>query len=47
MLGDGGEDASIVHVIYPPGTVSVSSLGSFSSVSSSSEPSHPYLPVSL
>ena len=33
--------------VYPRGMVSVSSLGSFSSVGSSSKPSHPYLPLSL
>ena len=47
MLGDGGEDVSILPVVYPCGTVSVSSLGYFSSVGFSSKPSHPYLPVSL
>ena len=29
MLGYGGEDISIVPVVYPCGAVSVSSLGSF------------------
>ena len=29
MLGDGGEDLSIVPVVYPRGTVSVSSLSYF------------------
>ena len=33
--------------VYPLGKVSVSSLGSFSSVGSSSKPSHPSLPVSV
>ena len=33
--------------IYPLGTVSVSSLGSFLSVGSSSKYSNPYLPLSL
>ena len=51
VLGDGGEDVSIVPVVYPCGAVSVSSLGSFSYVCSSSKtsskPSYPYLPVSI
>ena len=47
MIGDGGEEVSIVPVVYPRGTVSVSSLGYFLSVGSSSKPSHPSLPVSL
>ena len=47
MLGCGGEDVSIVNIVYPSGTVSVSSLGYFSSVGYSSKPSHPYFPVSL
>ena len=34
-------------VVYPRGTVSVSSLGSFSSIGSSSKPSHTPLPLSL
>ena len=34
-------------VVYPLGNVSVSSLGSVSSVGSSSKPSHTYLPVSV
>ena len=29
VLEDGGEEVSIVHVVYPRGTVSVSSLGYF------------------
>ena len=51
VLGDGGEDVSIMPVVYPCGAVSVSSLGSFSYVVSSSKtyfkPSYPYLPVSI
>ena len=47
VLGDGGEDISIVPVVYPRGTVSVSSLGSFSFVGYSTKPSHPSLTVSL
>ena len=34
-------------VVYPHLTVSVSSLGYFSSIGSSSKPSHPSLPFSL
>ena len=44
---DGGDEVNIVSFVYPRGTVSVSSLGSFSSVGFSSKPSHPYLPLSL
>ena len=44
---DGGDEVNYVPFVYPRGTVSVSSLGSFSSVGSSSKPSHPYLPLSL
>ena len=47
MLGDGVEEFSIVPVVYPCGMVSVSSLGYFSSVDSSYQPSHPSLPVSI
>ena len=35
----------IVPVVYPRGTVGISSLGSFSSVGSSSKPYHPYFPL--
>ena len=44
---DGGDEVNYVPFVYPRGTVSVSSLGYFSSVGSSSKPSHPYLPLSL
>ena len=44
---DGGGEVNIVPFVYPRGTLSVSSLGSFSSVGSYSKPSHPYLPFSL
>ena len=44
---DGGDEVNYVPFVYPRGTVSVSSLGSFSSVGSSSKPSHPSLPLSL
>ena len=47
MLGCGGEDVSIMPVVYPCGAVNVSSLVSFSSVGSSSKPSHTSLPVSI
>ena len=47
MLGGGGDEVSVMRVVYPRGTVSVSSLGSFSSVGSSSKPSHPSVPLSL
>ena len=50
VLVDGVEYFSIVPVVYPCGAVSVSSLGSFSYVGSSSKPSskpsYTYLPVS-
>ena len=45
VLGDGGDEFSIVPFVYPCGMVSVSSLGYFSSVGSSSTPSHLSLPV--
>ena len=47
VLGGGGEYFSIAPVVYPCGMVSVSSLGYFSSVDSSYQPSHPSLPVSI
>ena len=47
VIGCGGEDVSIVTVVYPRGTVSVSSLVDFLSVGSSSKPYHPSLPVSV
>ena len=47
VLGGGGEDVTIVPIVYPRGMVVVSSLGSFLSVGSSSKPSYPFLPVSL
>ena len=47
VLGDGGEGVIIVPVVYPRGTVSVSSLGSVLSVDSSSKPDHPSLLVSV
>ena len=47
MLGGGGDEFSFMPVVYPHGTVSVSSLGSFSYVGSSSKTSHTSLPLSL
>ena len=47
MLGVRGDEVSIMPVVYPHGTDSVSSLGSFSSVGSSSKTSHPSFPLSL
>ena len=46
-LGGGGDEVSIITVVYPHGTVSVSSLGSFSSIGSSSKPSHPHILLSI
>ena len=43
----GGDEFNIVPFVYPSGTVSVSSLGYFSSVGSSLKPPHPSLPLSL
>ena len=42
---DRGDEVSIVTFVYPCGTVSVSSLGYFPSVCSSSKPSHTSLPL--
>ena len=47
MHFEGGDEASIVPFVYPRGKVSVSSLSYFSSVGSSSYPSHSSLPLSL
>ena len=44
---DGGEEVNDMPLVYPRGTVSVSSLGSFLSVGSSSKPSYPSLPLSI
>ena len=43
----GGDEVSIVPFVYPCCTVSVSSMGYFSFVSSSYKPFHPSLPLSL
>ena len=47
VLGYGVAAVSIVAVVYPRGTVSISSLGYFSSFGSSSKPHHPSFPLSL
>ena len=47
VLGGVGDEVSIMPVVYPYGAVSVSSLGYFSSVGSSSKPSHTSLPLSI
>ena len=47
VLGGGGDEVSFMLVVYPHGTVSVSSLGYFLSVGSSSKPSNNSLPLSL
>ena len=47
VLGGGGDEISIMPFVYPRGAVSVSSLSYFSSVCSSSKPSHTSLPLSL
>ena len=47
VIGYGGEDVSIVHVVYPRGTVIISSLGSLLYVGSSSKPSNTYFTISL
>ena len=47
VLGCGGDEVSVMPVVYPHGAVSVSSLSYFSSVGSSSKPYHTPLPLSL
>ena len=47
MLGGGGDEFSIMPVVYPCEMVSVSSLGYFLSVSTSYKPSHPSIPLSI
>ena len=47
MLGDVCEEVTIVTVVYLCGTVIISSLGYFSSVGSSSKPSHHYFTISF
>ena len=44
---DGGDEVNYVPFVYPRETVSVSSIGYFLPVDSSSKPSHPSLPLSL
>ena len=46
VLGGGGDEVSFMPVIYPHGNISVSLLGYFSSVDSSSKTSHTSLPLS-
>ena len=46
VLGDRDEEVSIVPVLYPHGTVSISLLGYFSSVGSSYKTSHTSFPLS-
>ena len=45
ILGGGGDEVDVMPIVYPRGTVSVSSLGYFSSVDSSYKTSHPSLPL--
>ena len=47
MPGDGGEEVSIVPIVYHCRSISVSSIGYFLSVGSSSKPSYPYFLLSL
>ena len=47
FLGHGVEEFSIFPVVYPCGTVSVSSLGYFSSVGSSFKITHASVPLSV
>ena len=49
VLGGGGDEVSVVPVVYPCGMVCVSSPSSFLSVGASSKSSHPSLnlPIGL
>ena len=47
VLGYGGDEVSIMSVVSPRGSVSVSSLSFFSSIGSSPKPSHSSSPLSL
>ena len=47
MIWVGDDEASILPVVYPCGSVGISSLGSFLSVGSSSKPSHYSFPLSI
>ena len=47
LLEGGGDEFSLMPVVYPHGTVSVLSLGYFSSVGSSYKPSRTSLPLSI
>ena len=45
IIGGGSDEFIIIPVVYPRGTVIVSSIGYFSSVGSSSKTSRPSLPL--
>ena len=47
MHSDGGDEVNIGTFVYPRGTLSISSLDYFSSVSSYCKPSHTSLSLSL
>ena len=47
MLRGGSNEVSIISVVYPRKTVSVSPIGYFSFVCSSYKPSHTSIPLSL
>ena len=47
VLGSGGDEVSVMLIVYPRGTFSVSSLVYFSSVVLSYKPSNPSLPLSI
>ena len=47
VIGGCGDEFIIMLVVYPHGTVSVSSLGYFLSILSSYKPSHPPLTLSI
>ena len=47
LLGGGGGEVSIMSVVYLHGLVSVLLQSYFSSIGSSTKPSHSYFPVSL
>ena len=45
MIGGGSDEVSVMPIVYPRGTVNVSSFGYFSSVGSSFKPYHPSLTI--
>ena len=47
FLRSGGDEVSVMPVLYPRGTVNVSSLGYFLYFGSSYKPSHPSISLSL